>query len=275
MSKIIQLSDPHIVPHGRLAYGVVDTAAALAATVATINRCLPLIGPVDLAIVTGDVTDFGTPGEYARFRAIMSALAVPYRVVPGNHDLRENLRTSFADEAWIPASGGINWSVDLSDFGVICLDSLVEGYHHGLLEAATLDFLSENLGRLAGKPVIVGVHHPPFATGIRPMDVNNLCNGGTLRDMLDAYPGESRLVCGHVHRSVIRAFGSSIGLIAPGTSHAVTLDQRDENPHTLSLEPGGFMLHEWRDGFVSHVIAADFDPGRYPFSSPLAKEQER
>lgn len=265
MSKIIQLSDTHIVPPGQLAYGVVDTGAALVSTVATINRCLPLIGPVDLAIITGDLTDFGAPGEYARFREIMSALAVPYRVVPGNHDLRANLRASFADQEWMPATGGINWSVELPEFGVVCLDTLVEGHHHGRLEADALNFLTETLRALAGKPVIVGLHHPPFVTGIQPMDVNNLRDSAALQSMLDAYPGESRLVCGHVHRSVTTAFGSSIGLIAPGTSHAVTLDQRQANPHTLSLEPGGFMLHEWRDGFVSHVVAAKFPAGRFPF----------
>ncbi len=267
MSKIIQLSDPHIVPEGQIAYGVVDTAAALAATVATINRCLPLVGPVDLAIVTGDLTDFGAPADYARFREIMSALAIPYRVVPGNHDRRANLRASFADQAWMPLTGGINWSIDLPEFGVVCLDTLVEGHHHGHLEADALTFLDEALRSLAGKPVIVGMHHPPFTMGIQSMDINNLRESAALQTLLDAYPGESRLVCGHVHRSVTKAFGSVIGLIAPGTSHSVTLDQRNENPHTLSLEPGGFMLHEWRDGFVSHIIAANFSPDRFPFTT--------
>ncbi|NMG41932.1 phosphodiesterase [Chelativorans sp. ZYF759] len=268
MSKIIQLSDPHIVPEGQLAYCVVDTATALVQAVATINRCLPLIGPVDLAIVTGDLTDFGTPAEYARFRRIMSSLDIPYRVVPGNHDLRENLRAGFAGESWMSATGGINWDIELADFAVIGLDTLVEGYHHGGLDPETLAFLRDRLARFNGKPVIVGLHHPPFTTGIHPMDLNNLRNGDHLRDILDAYRGEALLVCGHVHRGVTRMFGSSIGLIAPGTSHCVTLDQRIENPHTLSLEPSGFMLHEWRDGFVSHLIGADFPEDRYPFSTP-------
>ena len=68
MPKIIQISDPHIVPHGQLAYGQVDTAAALASCVETVNRFLPDIGPVDMAFVAGDLTDFGTEEEYQRFR---------------------------------------------------------------------------------------------------------------------------------------------------------------------------------------------------------------
>lgn len=273
MSKIIQLSDPHIVAKGHLAYGVVDTAAALARTVATINRCLPLIGPVDLAIVTGDLTDFGTPAEYAHFREIMSPLAIPYRVVPGNHDLRENLRASFPSESWMPADGGINWHIELKDFAVICLDTLVEGRHHGHIDDNGLNFLRDVLRQLAGKPVVVGMHHPPFETGIRPMDMNNLRNADELRYVLDGYGGEALVVCGHVHRSVTRIFGHSTALIAPGTSHCVTLDQRIDNPHTLSLEPGGFMLHESRDGFVSHGIAAHFPDDRYPFTTPSVEDR--
>ena len=60
MTRIIQISDPHIVPYGQLAYGQVDTAKALADCVETINRSLAEIGPVDMVIVTGDLTDFGT-----------------------------------------------------------------------------------------------------------------------------------------------------------------------------------------------------------------------
>lgn len=265
MSRILQLSDPHIVPYGQLAYGVVDTAAALSEAIATINRDQHLFGPIDLAVVTGDITDFGTPEEYERFKIIMKPLGIPYLVLPGNHDRRENLRQAFAGEDWIPKSGEIIWSRDLANFGVIGLDTLVEDHHHGWLEEETLQFLRAELTNFGGKPVIVALHHPPFATGIVPMDINNLRNAEELRTILDDYPGESRIICGHVHRSVSTIFGSSLALIAPGVSHSVTLDQRIENPHTLSLEPGGFMLHEWRQGLVSHTVATRFPSERYPF----------
>lgn len=271
MTRILQLSDPHIVPEGQLAYGVVDTAAALAEAVSTINRDLHLYGPVDLAIVTGDLTDFGSPEEYARFRDIMGELAVPYRVIPGNHDLRENLRQAFSEKSWMPETGPVVWSLELSDFGVVALDTLVEGRHHGNLDDDALGFLAEAMEGFNGKPVLVGMHHPPFETGIIPMDVNNLRNGNALRDILDNYAGETRLMCGHVHRSVTTMYGSSVAMIAPGVSHSVTLDEREENPHTLSLEPGGFMLHEWRNGLMSHTVAARFPADRHPFSTPKEK----
>ena len=94
MTRIIQISDPHIVPHGQLAYGQVDTAAALADCVDTINRMLPDIGPVDMVVVAGDLTDFGTEEEYNRFRELMEPLELPYRAVPGNHGGHDRRRAA-------------------------------------------------------------------------------------------------------------------------------------------------------------------------------------
>ena len=54
MTRILQISDTHIVPYGQLAYGQVDTAQALADCVETINQSMPEIGPIDMVIIAGD-----------------------------------------------------------------------------------------------------------------------------------------------------------------------------------------------------------------------------
>lgn len=254
MTKIIQISDPHIVPHGQLAYGRVDTAAPLAECVETINRMLPQIGPVDMAIVTGDLTDFGTDEEYQRFRQIMAPLAIPYCAVPGNHDDRETMRSGFADQDWMPETGPINWMQEFADLVLIGLDTSVTGKPHGQLDKATLNYLQQGLHTANGKPVIVGIHHPPFLTGKEKMDIQNLHDSAMLKRLLGNYGGEVRLICGHVHRNIVALFGRVICQIAPGTSHAVTMDQRIDAPNCLTREPGGFLLHELRGGLVSHNI---------------------
>lgn len=266
MTKIIQISDTHIVPEGALAYGQVDTAAALAETVATINRLLPQIGPVDLVIVTGDLTEHGTPEEYDRFKMLMADLDLPYRVLPGNHDRREPMRESFADAQWMPRTGPLDWQIDFEDFAVVGLDSLTESAAHGTLEPATLSFLTDALSGLGDKPAIVGFHHPPFAVGIKAMDAQNLHDADSLGTALSLHSGQVRLVCGHLHRSIAGLFSGSLCQVCPGTSHAVTLDQRANAGNSLTKEPGGMLLHEWRgDGFLTHLIPVGAFPGPYPF----------
>jgi 3',5'-cyclic-AMP phosphodiesterase len=254
MTKIIQISDPHIVPHGQLAYGRVDTAPPLAECVATINRMLSVIGPIDMAIVTGDLTDFGTAEEYQRFRDIMAPLEIPYKAIPGNHDIRDTMRAAFSDQDWMPKSGPLHWRQDFEDLSLIGLDSTVAGASHGHLTEGTLTYLQEQLNDLHNKPAIVAVHHPPFLTGIEKMDAQNLRENSAFRDILSTYSGECKLVCGHVHRNIVKLFGNVICQIAPGTSHAVTMDQRAGAPNCLTMEPGGFLLHEMRYGLVTHSI---------------------
>lgn len=266
MSKIIQITDTHIVPDGQLAYGKVDTSAALADAVTTINRLLPQIGPVDLVVVTGDLTDFGSMEEYRRFRDIMAPLVIPYRAVPGNHDDRETMRDAFADQDWMPKAGPIDWIVELSDFVLVGLDTLVQGAPYGQLSEQSLAFLKESMDRHPKKPFLVGLHHPPFATGIQAMDNQNLRQAEPLRDILSTHPGGARLICGHVHRNVVTEWGGVICQIAPGVSHAVTLEQRVDATNTLTIEPGGFMLHEMREeSLVSHHIQVGPFEGPYPF----------
>lgn len=265
MTKIIQISDPHIVPHGQLAYGQVDTAAALASCVETVNRFLPDIGPVDAVIVTGDLTDFGTKEEYQRFREIMEPLTIPYLAIPGNHDDVSTMRYCFADKDWMPKNGPLNWGVEFADLAVIGLDTKVEGKEHGYLNEASLDFLRSRLTAARSSPVIVAMHHPPILTGIEKMDTQNLRESRELKSILSSYQGELRLVCGHVHRNIVAPFGKVICQIAPGVSHAVSIDLRVGAPNCLTKEPGGFLLHEMRGALVTHCIPVGQYDGPFLF----------
>lgn len=265
MTRIIQISDPHIVPHGQLAYGQVDTAAALSSCVETINRILPDIGPVDMVIVTGDLTDFGTDEEYQRFRNLMQPLDLPYRAVPGNHDDVAAMRACFSDQSWMSSEGPINWAMDFGDLALICLDSSVPGCAHGHLSDETLSFLAKTLAAQGSVPTIVAMHHPPFLTGIEKMDIQNLRESGQLKSILSGYSGELRLICGHVHRNIVASFGSVICQIAPGVSHAVTMDLRAGAPNCLTKEPGGFLLHETRVGILSHHVPVGQFAGPFLF----------
>ena len=92
---VAQLTDAHIKAGRRIAYGRVDTAAMLETAVAHVNALRPAI---DAVIVTGDLTDQGHPDEYAAIRPILDELSMPWHVVPGNHDDRDNFLRAFADQ---------------------------------------------------------------------------------------------------------------------------------------------------------------------------------
>ena len=148
---------------------------------------------------------------------------------------------------------------------VIGLDSSVPESAHGHLTDETLSFLAAKLDAQEGQPTIVTLHHPPVLTGIEKMDIQNLRESKELKTILSGYNGELRLTCGHVHRNIVAPFGKVICHIAPGVSHAVTMDLRISAPNCLTKEPGGFLLHEMRGGILTHTIPIGHFDGPHLF----------
>ncbi len=267
MPAFIQISDPHIVAKGHLVCGHSDTAKALRTAVASINARLPALGPVDCAIVTGDLTDHGTPDEYAHFAEIMADLQLPWRAIPGNHDNRDAMRATFALTDWMPGEDPIHWMRDFGPFTVIGLDTLLDGAHHGWLSDKGFAFVDRALAECRGRPIIVATHHPFMHCGIAEMDADNLRNGAYLMDRLHDYRGPVRMISGHVHRAITGQIGKVFCQIAPSTAHAVNRDLRTDAIHSLILEPGAVVLHSWVEGsgLVSDVLPTGHFSGPWPF----------
>lgn len=269
MPGFIHLTDTHIVPPGTLAYGHSDTAEALYRAVATINAKLPLLDGIDCAIITGDLTDHGTPEEFAHFATIMADLALPWLAVPGNHDRREEMRTSFVNSPWMPNEGAIHWIRDFGPFSVVGLDTLVEGAHYGELSTEGFAFLDRSLTAIGAQPAVIATHHPWLFTGIPAMDADNLRNGRVLLERLEAHPAPVRMISGHVHRAVTGQIGRVTCQIAPATCHAVLTDHRLNREPQLVLEPGAISVHRWIEGpgpcLVSDTIPVGTFPGPWHF----------
>jgi 3',5'-cyclic AMP phosphodiesterase CpdA len=266
LARILHISDPHVLPEGERAYGVVDTATALRHVVRQVNAALPRIGPIDLAVVTGDLTDHGTAQEYALFRQIMSGLTLDYVAIPGNHDSRPEMRAAFAGASWMPDVGEIRWRVDLEGLCVIGLDTHVPRAPHGALSAEALLWLEREIATLGARPLIVALHHPPVATGLTQMDRQGLADPEPLNRILAGHPGPCRIIAGHVHRMVLDTLGPTPVIIAPGTSHAVTLDLRAARAGTFDMEPGGVLIHDAGQTIRTHLMPIGDFAGPHPFA---------
>ena len=51
----------------------------------------------ELCILTGDLTDAGEISAYEQLREHLSALSMPFHLMPGNHDDRDNLMKVFPE----------------------------------------------------------------------------------------------------------------------------------------------------------------------------------
>lgn len=260
---IAQITDIHLVRPGALAMGRVDTAAMLQACVESVAALDP---QPDLVVLTGDLVDAGAPEEYALLRRLLAPLKPPLLAIPGNHDEREALRAAFADCAWMPRSGFIHHVHDAGPLRIVALDTLRPGHVEGELCAERLAWLSRTLAERPGRPTLVLMHHPPFATGLRAMDEGGLVGREAFAAIVARHPQVELIVAGHVHRTIHAAVGGRRALVAPSCAHQIALDLRPEAPAAWCLEPPGFMLHRWTgEGFASHAAVCGRWPGPFAY----------
>ena len=135
---IAQISDMHVKADGELLYRRIDTAGYLERAVAHVNALDPR---PDLVTATGDLVEGGKPEEYARLKRLLAPLAMPVHLIPGNHDARDALREVFADHAYLPSAGFLQYTIEYQPVRLIALETLVTCKAYGALSAARLAWL--------------------------------------------------------------------------------------------------------------------------------------
>ncbi|MGA7994918.1 MAG: phosphodiesterase [Bradyrhizobium sp.] len=270
---VAQISDLHIKPPGSLAYGRVDTAAALERCVAALNAFRPR---PDFVVISGDLADTPTAEEYQYLKRLLAPLELPFAGIPGNHDSRELMRAAFPSAAYAFSSGPLNQRVEIAGLDLVLLDSSVPGKPHGELDAPTLQWLEAMLATSPDKPALVFLHHPPFKTGIWHMDRQNLLNAADLAAVVSRHPRVQRIATGHVHRATLTIFAGVATTICPAPNHAVDLDLAELREPSFKVEPPALHLHSWfpGDGFgsvVTHQVPIGHFDGPHPFFGPDGK----
>ncbi len=264
---IAQISDLHIKAPGVLAYGKVDTAAALVACVKELNRFTPR---PDLVVISGDLADTPTAEEYAHLKRLLTPLEIPFVAIPGNHDDRAMTRAALPELGYAQPSGLLNSVRAVGELDIVLIDSTVPGSNFGTLDATTLAWLDATLAASLTRPALLFLHHPPFVTGIAHMDVQNLRNADAFASVLQQHKRVRLIAAGHVHRAVFAQFAGIPATICPAPNHAVALDLDARMPPSMKIEPPAFHLHAWfaDDRFgslVTHLVPIGSFSGAYPF----------
>ncbi len=264
---VAQITDLHIKKPGALAYGRVDTAAALSRCVETLNRLSPR---PDLVVISGDLADTPTPEEYDHLMALLAPLDIPFAATAGNHDDRALLRNALPHQDYANAAGTLNIQRTVGDIDILLIDSSVPQASHGWIDTQTLAWLDAALAQSATRPALLFLHHPPFLTGIDHMDVQNLGNADELAALLRRHDRARLIAAGHVHRAVMTAFAGIPATICPAPNHAVALDLDEQYPPSFNVEPPAFHLHAWFAGagfgrLVTHFVPIGHFDGPHPF----------
>ncbi len=173
---IAQISDLHIKSPGSLAYGRVDTAAALERCVAALNAFRP---KPDFVVISGDLVDTPTPEEYQHLRRLLA----PLGLLVCRHSRQSRFPRIDAGgisvHPYAASSGPLNQRIAIGGLDLLLLDSSVPGKPHGELDAPTLQWLEAMLVGSPDTPALVFpapsavrgrhlAHGPPESPQCRP-----------------------------------------------------------------------------------------------------------
>jgi 3',5'-cyclic AMP phosphodiesterase CpdA len=276
MFRLAHLSDPHLTPP-QFASGWRDLVSKRLLSrlawrrkrhrhrpeaLAALTADLIAQGP-DHIVITGDLTNFSTPEEFAAARDWMQGLG-PVRdvtVSPGNHDALVRGGSSDPFAAWRdwlgddPGQDFPNQRVR-GEVALINLCSATPTALHlaqGRLGEAQIERLAAALRALKGLCRVVLIHHPltPGLVGAR----KSLTDAAGLRAVL-AREGAELVLHGHAHRALLtHTPGPSGGIPVMGVSSAsVALGHRaPARWHSLEIEREGA-------GFAVRVAARGLRP---------------
>lgn len=214
---VLQLSDPHLSRKRPLFQWNWEVA------IAEVAKHKPA-----LAVVSGDLCLDGAndPDDIACAAEQCARLPVPWRVIPGNHDVgdgpehpegRDPITTQRLD-VWRAAFGPCCWREDLEGWRIAGLNAhlLASGLE---AEAEQADFVTEQVAR-ANLPVLLFLHVPPFA--LEPQEATTGAGlapsqRAALSRLLSGAP-IAALACGHVHQALETVWEGRKVVWAPSTS---------------------------------------------------------
>ncbi|MGD0084381.1 MAG: metallophosphoesterase [Acidimicrobiales bacterium] len=242
---LLQLSDLHILPTGRL--------HSLGDPVEHLDRAIDLIktssSRPEAVLLTGDLTDAGDPAAYRMLReridGLCAATGAAAVFVPGNHDERSAFRTHLLGA---PEDVGHESPIDqvhwFGDLRVISLDSVIPGEDAGSLSEAQLEWLASELASVAPDGTVIALHHPPIHSPISTMDRIGLSDPGGLARVLDG--SDVRLiVAGHNHHASAGMLGPVPVWVSPALSYRS--DAMDESRY-VGLTGSAFTRIDVIDG---------------------------
>jgi 3',5'-cyclic AMP phosphodiesterase CpdA len=237
--RIIQISDTHLSPNKA---HFSDNWAPLAAWIAAERP--------DLVIHTGDVTVDGADVEedlrYAA--ALMRDLRVPFRAVPGNHDVGEagHPRQPVNAERlarWRTYFGPDRWFEDAEDYRLIGLNAMIFG--SGEPEDATQrTWLESVMGDGKGRRIAWFLHRPLFLDSPDEGDTGYWSvkprPRARLMELVQRY-SVVLVASGHLHKSHQTTHQGTCYVWAPASSFLVGSEMQPPMPGEKQL---GAVLYE-------------------------------
>jgi len=230
---------------------------------AVLDRLRASPNPLDMLVLSGDLTDRGDRDSFQKTAALLEVLPCPIYAMVGNHDTREELWGAFPET---PDNGGfVQYAIEREGLRIVFLDTLEIGRHGGAFCEARAEWLAAELDAHPDTPTLIFMHHPPLVSGVGWMDPG--ANEPWIARFGGAVEGRDQILaihCGHLHRPLVGSFrGIPVG-VTPSVAPLVAMDLRPIDPQApdhrdlITTEAPTYAVHRWENGqLVTHYERVD------------------
>ena len=189
--KLLQITDCHLFADPEASLLGVPTEESLEAVLAAVAK-----DRFDFVLLTGDLTQDGSPEAYRRLRRRLAAMGAPWAWLPGNHDDPAAMADCLQEAGQPVAREAV-----VGDWVVILLDSTVPGSDAGRLGEGELARLDRRLAEHARRHALVALHHHPVDMGTAWLGPIGLDDGAAFQEVVRRHDNVRAVVWGHVHQA--------------------------------------------------------------------------
>ncbi|WP_433598902.1 metallophosphoesterase [Nocardia sp. CA-135953] len=218
---VVQLTDTHIRATGERVHGMIDTYANLTQVLQQLRASQQRI---DALVLSGDLTDNGSPEAYRRLRDAVEPVAAELgaRTVytMGNHDERTAFGIELLGLDSVDPDVTHDQVFDIAGLRIIALDSSTPRRHDGRLEPEQLDWLTDQLREPAPHGTLLVLHHPPIPSPVAATEYLRLEQPELLEEVL-AGSDVRLIICGHNHLTGAAALGGIPVWIGPALAYRI------------------------------------------------------
>ncbi|HCH31703.1 MAG TPA: hypothetical protein DE045_02030 [Oceanospirillaceae bacterium] len=216
--RIAQITDCHLQAHETTLYKGVNADGHL-------DQCLAWLqsqAAVDLLVLTGDLSHFGSADAYHRLKHKVSAMGIPSIWLAGNHDDSEAMQRVCGQAVQQVRSFGYDgWQLLTVD-----TNHAADGQGGGSVSEASLRALEQALIASKEHCVCLFMHHNAVAVNSAWQDDIMLANAAELNAIVAAHPKIKAVVCGHVHQQFDQQIGATRYLATPSSAVQFSCEQQ-------------------------------------------------
>jgi 3',5'-cyclic-AMP phosphodiesterase len=251
MIRLLQFTDTHLLT---------DPAGVLRGvrTLASLEACLAMARrrhlPADAIAVSGDLVQ-DDPQAYGALELLLDSLGAPVLLVPGNHDVPEELRRRLSHPPF--QVGGTRIA---GDWAIVLLDTWFADSDdgEGQLGPAELQALEAALAEHRERHTLVCLHHPPILMDAPGLDALGLLDAEPFTRIIDRHPQVRGIIWGHAHQALDVYRGGVRYMCTPSTcmqfkprDPGFVVDGRPPGYRVLDLHDDGGIATEvvWLEGY--------------------------